>query len=124
MGGPPTMAQMNWGQHNPPTAANSALTARLQNDIEFRGVADSDRYALRRRICHSGILLALFMTLANVVQAQFTYTTNSDNTITITGYTGSGGDVAIPDTIDGMAVTTIGPNAFYTSFNLCGGTIR
>src|ERR1017187_546571 len=41
----------------------------------------------------AAIGLLLFAPLA---QAQFTWTTNADNTITITGYTGSGGDVAMP----------------------------
>lgn len=31
----------------------------------------------------------------------------------ITGYTGSGGDIIIPNTIDGYPVTSIGANAFY-----------
>ena len=41
----------------------------------------------------------------------FTYTNNGTNQ-TITGYTGTGGDVVIPATIGGVAVTTIGQNAF------------
>ena len=44
-------------------------------------------------------------------QDQFNYTTNN-GTLTITGYTGGGGSVAIPATIDGMAVTRIGDRAF------------
>jgi hypothetical protein len=43
--------------------------------------------------------------------AQFTYT-NINGAIEITRYTGSGGDVTIPSTIDGYPVTTIGQNAF------------
>jgi len=58
-------------------------------------------------------LLCLAM-LPAVVQAQFTYTTNS-GTITITGYTGSSGAV-IPSTINGLPVTDIGRNAFYYSY--------
>ena len=49
--------------------------------------------------------------LPTAVQAQFSYTTNN-GTITITGYTGPGGAVAIPDTINGRAVTRIGDHAF------------
>ncbi|MEW6236326.1 MAG: leucine-rich repeat protein [Candidatus Omnitrophota bacterium] len=41
----------------------------------------------------------------------FTYT-DSGTAITITGYTGAGGAVVIPDTIAGNPVTTIGANAF------------
>jgi hypothetical protein len=53
----------------------------------------------------------LLFGVANSAQAQFTYITNN-GTITITGYTGSGGAVAIPNVIDGLPVTDIGTNAF------------
>jgi BspA type Leucine rich repeat region (6 copies) len=53
----------------------------------------------------------------------FTWTTNYDNTITITGYTGSGGAVTIPDTITGYPVTTIGYDAFANNNNLTSVTI-
>ncbi len=48
-------------------------------------------------------------------QAQFTYITNGDSTITITGYTGSGGDVTIPGSFNGYPVTSIGAGAFLGS---------
>jgi hypothetical protein len=57
----------------------------------------------------------LLLALPAVVQAQFLYTTNN-GTITITGYTGPGGAVTIPDTINGLSVTSVGDFAFaYTS---------
>ena len=66
--------------------------------------------------------ILLLLALPAVVQAQdYTYTTNDDNTITITGYTGPGGDVTIPSSIlvNGVSlpVTSIGNKAFcdYTS---------
>jgi hypothetical protein len=56
------------------------------------------------------LVLALqFLTLPAVVEAQFTYTINN-GTVTITGYTGPGGDVAIPATIDGLPETSIVSN--------------
>jgi hypothetical protein len=67
--------------------------------------------------CSKSLFLAgavLFLGLATSVQAQFTYTTNN-GAITITGYTGSGGAVTIPNVIDGLPVTDIGTNAFYES---------
>ena len=68
--------------------------------------------------CAMGALL-----LAGELHAQdFTYT-NTNGTITITGYTGSGGDVLIPTTIDGLLVTSIGDSAFYGLTNLTGITI-
>jgi hypothetical protein len=57
----------------------------------------------------------LCLLLPAAVQAQFTYTTNDNNTITITGYTGDGGDVSIPDTINGLPVTSIGTLAFVSA---------
>jgi hypothetical protein len=54
----------------------------------------------------------------------FTYTTNSDNvTLTITGYTGSGGAMTIPAAINFLPVTTIGHDAFYYSTNMTSVTI-
>jgi hypothetical protein len=58
------------------------------------------------------LLPLLLLALPAVVQAQFTYTTNN-GTITITGYTGPGGAVTIPLTINGLRVTAIGDWAFY-----------
>jgi hypothetical protein len=50
--------------------------------------------------------------LPTLAQAQFEYTTNN-GTITITKYTGPGGAVSIPGTINGRLVTRIGRTAFY-----------
>ena len=53
----------------------------------------------------------LLLALPSIAQAQFTFTTNN-GTITITGYTGPGGDVTIPDSTNGYPVTAIGNDAF------------
>ena len=66
--------------------------------------------------------LMVLLTLPAVVQAQFNYTTNN-GTITITGYTGSGGAVTIPSTITGLPVTSIGDYAFTYCSNLTSVTI-
>ncbi len=58
--------------------------------------------------------LLLLLMLSATVQAQFNYITNN-GAITITGYTGPGGDVVIPSTIDGQLVTGIGHLAFASS---------
>src|SRR5207249_1103539 len=55
-------------------------------------------------------------------EAQFTYVTNN-GAITITGYTGPGGAVAIPDTINSWPVVRIGNSAFYGSRSLTNITI-
>ena len=54
-----------------------------------------------------GALLALFglllLAVPSASQAQFSYTTNADGvSLTITGYAGSGGAVAIPTNINGL----------------------
>jgi hypothetical protein len=52
----------------------------------------------------------------------FTYESDGTN-ITITGYTGPGGHVAIPDTIAGLPVTTIWEGAFHDCTSLTSVTI-
>jgi hypothetical protein len=47
----------------------------------------------------------------------------SNNTVTITGYTGTGGFVEIPDTINGMPVVGIGDKAFMNNTSITGITI-
>jgi hypothetical protein len=68
------------------------------------------------KIKHTRILFCLLLTLlpAAVVQAQFMFITNDDNTIMITRYTGTNGDVVIPDTTNGYPVTRISWGAFST----------
>jgi hypothetical protein len=57
-------------------------------------------------------ILTITLALSAQVQAQLTYTTNSDNTLTITGYTGTNTVLVIPTNINGLVVTSIGYNAF------------
>ncbi|MGO9202011.1 MAG: leucine-rich repeat domain-containing protein, partial [Limisphaerales bacterium] len=52
----------------------------------------------------------------------WTYT-NESGTITITGYTGSGGAVTTPDTVNGLPVTSIGDYAFEYNAGLTSVTI-
>ena len=56
-------------------------------------------------------ILGFLLAITPAAQAQFNYT-STNGTITITGYTGSGGAVAIPATINGLPVTSIGDAAF------------
>ena len=55
--------------------------------------------------------LLLLVILPTLAQAQYVYTVEN-GTVTITKYTGPGGDVVIPDTIAGLPVTSIGDCAF------------
>ena len=64
----------------------------------------------------------LLFVLPAVVQAQFNYKTVG-GTITITKYTGTGGAVTIPSTINNLPVTSIGTNAFASCVTLTSVTI-
>jgi hypothetical protein len=74
------------------------------------------------QICLLGAGLMVQPAMVQMVQAQFNY--SSDNgAITITGYTGSGGAVSIPDKIKGQPVTSISFDAFQGCTTLTGITI-
>jgi hypothetical protein len=103
---------------------------RCASDARFRATSQSEKrpgndagYSWRRTAWPIALLsLLLVLALPAVVQAQFNYTTDN-GTITITGYTGPGGAVAIPDTINGLPVTRIGDHAFYDKTSLTSVTI-
>ena len=63
----------------------------------------------------------VILAVALTARAQFTFVTNN-GAITITGYTGAGGDLVIPSEINGYPVTAIASSAFL-SCNLTGVTI-
>jgi len=76
-----------------------------------------------RPACAARLLPLLLLALPAVVQAEdYNYTTNN-GTITITKYTGSGGAVTIPDTTNGLPVTSIGAEAFESCTSLTSVTI-
>jgi len=63
----------------------------------------------------AAVICCLLISLSvRTAHAQFNYVTN-DGTITITKYTGAGGEVTIPGEIDGLPVTAIGDEAFAIS---------
>ena len=70
----------------------------------------------------ASLLLMMLLALPIAVQAQFNCT-NINGSITITKYTGSGGAVTIPSTINGLPVASIGSQAFKICFNLRTVTI-
>ncbi len=67
-------------------------------------------------------LLGLLLAVPPMVMGQFTYTT-TDGKVTITGYSDSGGNVDIPDTLDGQPVVAIGRFAFAYCSGLTSVTI-
>ncbi len=70
-----------------------------------------------------GMTACAYLALSLVAQAQFNYTTNSDNTLTITGYTGGIGSIDIPSSINGKTVTVIKDQAFMYNVILTRVTI-
>jgi len=56
------------------------------------------------------------------MQAQFTFATNADNTLTVIRYSG-GGAVIVPTNVNGSIVTSIGDGAFFDCFNVDSVTI-
>jgi hypothetical protein len=63
------------------------------------------------------LLISIFLAEASPLQAQFSYTANG-NALIITGYSGPGGAVTIPNSIINIAVTSIGYAAFYDASDL------
>jgi hypothetical protein len=68
-----------------------------------------------------GVLTLLAAPMA--LYAQFTYNTNTDGTLTITGYTGSGGAITIPTNINGLTVSGIGTQVLFTNTTVTSLTI-
>lgn len=66
--------------------------------------------------------LLLLLGLLGRASAQFNFTTNN-GALTIVQYTGSGGVVNIPDSVNGLPVTGIGTNAFFGCAGLNSVTI-
>jgi fibronectin type 3 domain-containing protein len=73
-----------------------------------------------RSVCITVAALIIILVLPQAVHADtgsYTYT-SGDNGITITGYSGTDSNLAIPATIDGHAVAGIGNNAFLSNTSL------
>ena len=68
-------------------------------------------------------LLLLFLAPPVMTQAQYTFTTNSDGSLNIAQYTGSGGAVIIPNTTNGLPITSIGDAAFFNNSTLTSVTV-
>jgi hypothetical protein len=69
------------------------------------------------------LIAFVMLVLTAPVQAQFNFTANSDGTLNLSQYTGPGGDVIIPDTYNGLRVTTIGSDAFYQDYTVTSITM-
>lgn len=79
------------------------------------------------RIARRSLFVATFLTLPLLVDGEspapvFAHTTN-DSCITVTRFTGKDTTLSVPDTIDGIPVTTIGARAFIQNTNLTSVTL-
>ncbi len=108
----------------------SAETVKILKNVTTRtliaGTRRTKSVARRLRTACATRLLPLLWLLALpvVAQAQFVCATNSDGvTLAITGYTGSGGALAIPTNINGLTVTSIGDYAVKECSSLTSVTI-
>jgi len=97
------------------------MITNIRQSLILAGTPRCGVWRTARRALPAFIAL-LLLALSIAAQAQFTYTTNN-GTITITGYTGPGGDVTIPATINGYPVTSIGNFAFSYCSSLTSVTI-
>ena len=77
-----------------------------------------------KKIWTAGLLLLLLVTCIKPVSAKstvsgdFTYSLLPDDTVEITGYSGTETDLVIPSKLDGYTVTSIGAHAFYDKGDL------
>ena len=62
--------------------------------------------------------MLLFLSPILTAQAQFTFTTNSDGSLNIEQYTGAGGAVVIPNSTNGLPITSIGDASFFGNSTL------
>src|SRR5579862_2061966 len=76
--------------------------------------------------CLASLVFGLVLfAVPTAVQAQYVWQTNSDGvSLTITQYTGPGGDIIIPSQIDGLPVTAIGDNVFWHRTDLTNVLIQ
>src|SRR6266446_7655610 len=95
-------ANSPYNRHQPPMKELNMQNSRLTMKYSI---------APRAWIALMGFLV---LTVPGELKAQFTFTTNN-GAITITGYTGSGGNVDIPASINGYPVIAIGDYAFASS---------
>ena len=77
---------------------------------------------MKTNILTAVLAALLLLSVPTTAQAQFNFTTNN-GAITITKYTGLGGDVIIPSTTNGYPVTSIAGGAFQSCMGVTSVTI-
>lgn len=106
-----------------PLAGNASfdIVATMPDGVKSLGLKNiSDVWAIGSEMMMGDFMEGLQI---NLPVGPYTYTTNSDGTITITGYTGPDGAVEIPSSIDGKTVSGIGGSVFWSCTNLVGVSV-
>jgi hypothetical protein len=115
-------ATTNYGNLTPATDLGSGIST-LPFSAQLAGLTPNVTYHFRIAATNDyGLAYGSDQSFTSSLPPDFTYMI-TNGTITITGYIGRGGSVAIPDTINGLPVTTIGASAFYSCTGLTSVTI-
>ena len=115
-------ATTNFGNLTPVTELGSGIST-LPFSAQLAGLTPNVTYHFRIAATNDyGLAYGSDQSFTSTLPPDFTYTI-TNGTITITGYVGPGSSVAIPDTINGLPVTTIGASAFYSCASLTSVTI-
>lgn len=104
--------QVDGGLPQPSGATVQGLSVG-SHTVSFSAVQDWTAPANQTVTVVSNSTAAATGVYAEPPQFQFTFTTNADNTLTITSYIGGYSAVAIPTSVFGMPITVIGDSAFY-----------
>ncbi|MFD1465158.1 bacterial Ig-like domain-containing protein [Lapidilactobacillus mulanensis] len=96
------------------STSNAAITvSKSDSSTDQVKNSSSDTSAVQKTTTVSLKQQAKAMAPATTAETDYSYTTNTDGTLTITGYTGAETALTIPSTIDGKTVTAIGAQALW-----------
>jgi hypothetical protein len=111
----------DWTYENQKNEQTPVMVADASGDIVLADIALMKPASVKIPAA-AGITLAADKNHQRESSGDFSYTINGDN-LTITKYTGSGGAVVIPSTLNGKSVTSIGTEAFLGCASLINVTI-
>jgi len=86
----------------------------FENCGTFKVIVPEDCYAYEWAVEKKLIIPAV----ETAPEEDFEYTVNADNTAMVTGYVGDGGDIVMPETLNGHTISMIGYYSFYECSSL------